>query len=147
MRKNFHISGFTLVELMITIAIIAILMAIVVPNYQLQINKSRRADAKTTLMGESQRLERCFTDTDTYLGCETTDYVTAIPSYKGYYTVTTKQAAGNTITATTYTLAATFLADGPQASDTKCKTFTLNHLGEKTAVDSSGTDTTADCWN
>jgi len=144
MRKKLHVSGFTLVELMITIAILAILAAIVIPNYQAQINKSRRADAKATLMGESQRLERCFTDKDTYLGCEATDYVTAVPSYKGYYRVSTQ--SGQTITATTYTLAATALSTGAQANDTKCKTFTLNYLGEKTAADANGNDTTALCW-
>lgn len=149
MRKSVQSNGFTLVELMITIAILAILMAIVVPNYQLQINKSRRADAKATLMGEAQSLERCFTDTDTYLGCEPNNYNPpasdpAIPSYKGYYVIS---AADGAITSTEFKLTATPKPGGEQISDTKCISFTLNHLGEKTAVDSDGNDTTGECWN
>jgi len=147
-------AGFTLVELMITIAILAVLMAIVVPNYQLQIQKSRRADAKATLMGEAQRLERCFTDNDTFLGCEASDYNPPVPSYKGHYnisaTITTVDGEGNeatasAITAGGYTLTAT--ATGDQANDTRCTSFSINELGQKIAADTDGNDTSADCWN
>ena len=140
MRKSIRSEGFTLVELMVTIGVLAIILAIAVPSYQSIVQKSRRADAKTTLMGEAQRLERCFTDNDTYVGCNS--YSPAIPSFKGYYDISGDQ---NTITPTTYTLTAT--AKYEQVNDTKCRTFTLNHLGAKTAADSNGNDTTTECWN
>jgi type IV pilus assembly protein PilE len=146
MSKNVQTRGFTLVELMVVIAIIAILMAVVVPSYQAQVEKTRRADAKATLMGESQRLERCFTDKDTYLGCEANDYNPAIVSYKGFYSISAMDGQNKTITTTTYTLTATPLAAGPQANDTMCKTLTINQLGEKTAADADGKDTSANCW-
>jgi type IV pilus assembly protein PilE len=164
MRNFAKSSGFTLVELMITIAILAILMAIVVPNYQLQINKSRRADAKATLMGEAQRLERCFTDLDTFKDCESTNYDPPIPSYKGYYeisatstnTIVNEESGEETtekisdISVDTYLLTAT--AVGDQAGDSQCATFTINNLGEKKAYAQKTEgqpikETTQECWN
>jgi type IV pilus assembly protein PilE len=145
MGSKLKTSGFTLVELMVVIAIMAILAAWAIPSYQAQVNKSRRADAKATLMGESQRLERCFTDTDTYSGCEPSNYNPGKPSYKGYYTISAVDGQNSTISATAYTLTAA--ATGPQVNDTACQSFTLNNLGIKTAKDADGNDTTAQCWN
>src|SRR5579863_5256414 len=101
-------SGFTLIELMVTVAIVTILATIAVTSYTSQIQKSRRTEAKSALLDLAGREERLFTTTNTYsadeafLGYATVSTpMTNMPFGNGYYTLT---AAA---TATTYTLTAT----------------------------------------
>ena len=74
--------GFTLVELMIVVAIVAILAAIAYPSYSRYVEKARRADGKAALLEAAQRLERCYTQQNTYEGCDI-----AGTSSDGYYAV------------------------------------------------------------
>ncbi len=108
--------GFTLIELMVVIAIVAIITAVAVPSYNRYVEKSRRADGQSALMNAAQAMERCFTRSNSYLGC-------TIPaqSQDGFYTL-----GFNARTATTYTLTAT--PAGAQTTD-PCGTYTLDHLG------------------
>jgi type IV pilus assembly protein PilE len=59
-------TGFTLIELMIVVAIIGILATIAYPSYQNSVKKSRRADAKSALMGFVNAMERHYTETNSY---------------------------------------------------------------------------------
>ena len=59
-------SGFTLIELMITVAIIAILAAIAYPSYTQYVRRAHRADAKTALLSNAQFLERNYTESNLY---------------------------------------------------------------------------------
>ena len=119
-------SGFTLIELMVVTAILAIIVTIGYPLYVEQSYKARRADAKTALTDAAQTIERCRTNTNTYVGCYSTQN-----SPEGYYQVT------YSATASTYTLTAT--AQGVQAKDTDCASFTFTHTGNKGATSSK-------CW-
>jgi len=122
--------GFTLIETMIVVAILAILVAIAYPGYADQIRKSRRADAVSFLMDRAQLLERCFTHFNAYNadGCPDP----AGTTINGYYAVTVVR------TASTYTLTAT--PNGDQSFD-DCGVFTLDYLGNKTPIADSDR-----CW-
>ncbi|MEM9533527.1 MAG: type IV pilin protein [Pseudomonadota bacterium] len=130
--------GFTLAEMLIVVAIIAILASIAVPSYSTFVERTRRTEAKTALTQAAQGLERCMTRFGVYnnVSCDTFVQVQAgFDSESNYYNVT-----GN-VTAATYLLTATGL--GGQADDTECGNFGLNELGQKTHT---GTGDFETCW-
>ncbi len=71
--------GFSLIELMIVLAVVAILAAISYPSYQESIRKSRRADAQAALQGFAQAMERFYTTNGTYIGAAANGGTTGVP--------------------------------------------------------------------
>lgn len=135
MKKPFR--GFTLIEIMIVIVIIAILVGIAYPSYVGYITKSRRSDGQSALLDLSNRMERYFTTNNTYVGATLSNVGAPSTTTGGYYTLSI-----TTATATTYTIQAA--PTGTQASqDTLCGSLTLNQLGQK---GENGTGSVADCW-
>jgi len=112
--------GFTLVEVMIAVVIIAILATIAYPAYNAYVQKARRADATTALLGAAQQLERCFTRFDAYDadGCPT-----QWQTENGFYQIQAE------ITPSSFLLTAA--PTGPQEAD-PCGSLTLNHRGQRT---------------
>jgi len=131
--------GFTLLELVITVAIVGILAAIALPAFKSQIQKSRRSDAKSGLMGAAGQMERYMTERGTYATATLGSGSGAVyPSttQNGYYTLSLAN-----LTATTYTLRAA--PAGAQTGDA-CGTMTYTEQGVKGVT--GGTLSTADCW-
>jgi len=121
--------GFSLIELMVVVAIIGIIAAIAFPAYTEHVRKGRRAGGAACLMQAAQQMERFYTANLTYTGSPasfTCDSATA-----PFYTVTRSAVA-----ARTYTLQAA--PQGAQSADS-CANLTINHLGAKSP-------TTAGCW-
>jgi len=144
-------SGFTLIEVMIVAAILAILAGIAYPSYMAQVRKSNRADAMVLINEVAQRMQRCFTAQNTYKPkekgtCAVVDEVTdsaGIISNEELYVA--KLASGDH-TETTYLLKVTPVSGTSQASDNDCKTFTLSQTGVRKAFNGSNVDTTDSCW-
>lgn len=136
--------GFTLIELMITVAIVAILAAIAYPSYTQYVLRSHRTAAKTALHDMASRQERLFTTTNAYgtalaaLGYPAGANVPVPDASNHYYDLSIDPST----TATTYLLLAA--PAGSQLNDAECGTFTLDQLGNQGI--SGGTGTAQTCW-
>lgn len=137
--------GFTLIELMIVVAVVAILAAIAFPSYQEHVRKSRRASAKTALLDIASREERYYTLNNSYTSLPGNLGVAAFPApvpadtASPYYNVSVVAAD-----ATSYSLQA--VPTGPQAAD-DCGTYTLNQLGVQGITGNSASMSAATCWH
>jgi len=130
-------AGFSLIELMVALAVLGIILGIAIPNYRQWVIESNRAEAKAVLMQGAQALERCFTRFNAYNDGNCT-FLGAVPllSETGKYQLTIDR-----VTDTEFDLSAA--PQGGQTDDTECGTFELAHTGQRGV--STGTDP-AECW-
>jgi type IV pilus assembly protein PilE len=142
--------GFTLVELLVTMVIAAILAAIAIPAYSNYVRKARRVEARTAVLDIASLEERFFSTSNTYTNDPTKlGYVgtvnTAFNVGSGYYNVlvSTTNATSSTVLAT-YAITATAILD--QLKDTQCRTFQVTNDGTQTAADAASAVNTNTCW-
>jgi type IV pilus assembly protein PilE len=132
---DLHRGGFSLMELVIAVAVIGILAAIAFPSYQAQIRRSARAEAQAYMMDASAREQQYMIDRRTYAALEDLPNLAVPADLAAKYNFTIVTAAGPpptfTISAEPY---------GEQASD-GCGTLALDSIGNKTASGSA-----PNCW-
>ncbi|MFP6831200.1 hypothetical protein PS684_02826 [Pseudomonas fluorescens] len=125
--------GFTLIEIMIVIAIIGIVITIAAPSYTEYLKKGRRAEVVSLLSEQAQSLERFYTKNNVYTG------ITGLSTGNDFYTLTP------TIADQTFLLTATRKAGTSMATD-KCGDFTLTNTGVRSMNNATTGLTTKDCW-
>jgi type IV pilus assembly protein PilE len=132
--KQAH-KGFTLIEVMIVVAIIGIIAAVALPSYQEHVLRTRRGAAAGCLIEFAQLMEKRFSTNMSYVGT-TLPTTACTTNLTTFYTF----AFAADPTATAYTITAT--PSGGQSVDTKCATLSIDQAGTKTV---SGTESSA-CW-
>jgi type IV pilus assembly protein PilE len=151
-------AGFTLIELMVVVAIATILFAVAVPSYLSYIRQSRRTEARTAVLDLAGRQERFFSTNGANYATTPTQvgYSGAWPVTvgTGYYQVTVCAPANAACTAglgmpnppaaPSYTVVATPVAGQSQVNDTQCTAFAVDSTGQQFASGSGGT---AYCWS
>ncbi|KPV97249.1 Fimbrial protein precursor [Pseudoalteromonas sp. P1-9] len=130
------IAGFTLIELMVVVAIIGILTAIAYPSYVDYLYKGSRAEAMSSLLDIANRQEQFYADNHKYTA-SLSDLGVISTSDSGLFTLTlTSDGSSFSVTASPL--------DYPATKDPECSGFKINELGQKTATGSGGNNT---CWN
>jgi type IV pilus assembly protein PilE len=132
-----QLKGFTLIELMIVVAVVGVLAAIAIPSYQEYIRRSQRAEARAEVLRAEGWLERFYTENNRYSNNAANN---ANTTFSGIFTSVpaggpARYDIGLTVSATTYTITATPTTTGSMNGDA-CGSYTKTNTG---ALSYSGT--------
>jgi type IV pilus assembly protein PilE len=116
--------GFTLIELMMVIGIVAIIAILAVSSYGDNVIAAKRSDGRRALQDTAARLEKCKSMYGSY-NSNNCSVKFPVASPEGLYSITAR------VNNTSFQLTATPAAGSSQNNDTDCTSMTLNHLGQK----------------
>jgi type IV pilus assembly protein PilE len=138
MRQN--PTGFTLIELMITVALLAIITMISVTSYRQYMLRANRTDASAILLRIAAAQEKWYLNNNQYSDDPVADLRIGATSERGYYSVTIIRNADPAIG---YTAIATPADGSRQSTDTDCQQLSINETGQRASTP-AGIDV---CWH
>ena len=141
--------GFSLTELLVALAILALLTAAAVPLWQRQMERIRRLDATDALLRIAVAQERFHLENGRY--ASPGELAPAAPAglgiagtERGYYSLELRALAGNANSG--YEARAVARQPGTQAGDEQCRILALDSTGRRSAKTSEGENSSEDCW-
>jgi type IV pilus assembly protein PilE len=148
MRRRRSDSGFTLLEALTVIVVVGVLTAVAIPTWRSHLLRARRGDATAALVGIQRAQDTFFGRQARY--ADATQLTTPEPdglglaanSAQGFYRIEMTTSADGL----SYTATARIAASAGQSDDTRCVALSVDHLGQRRAVDVEGNDRTPDCW-
>ena len=123
---SLKLSGFTLIELMITVAILAIVAAVAIPSYTNYVDRGKRAEARTALLDIAARQERFYSNNRQYAANLNDLNIAGTQSENGYYTLSVTLPSGSN----NQDFDAT--AEPSGWTDDKCGNLSIDETGAKT---------------
>lgn len=145
--------GFTLIEMMVVVAIMGIIAAVAIPAYTDHVRSGHRADAQAALVALAQHMERRYSENNSYCNSGTTNITTCGTDTTGdtgapsLFSSTVPLDGGDavynltidSVTATSFTVKATRTAGGYMDGD-ECGNFSYSSTGQKTQDSNSSSD-------
>ena len=144
-----RVTGFTLIEVLLVVSLIAVLTAIAVPNYRTYVLRANRTEARAALLELAAAQERFYLQCHTYSGslgsttsCAPATLAFAATSERGLYAVTVTTADTDRL-----------VRDGKRRQHgtsirgQQCRTLRLTSQGVKSATSAAGAESGAECWN
>jgi type IV pilus assembly protein PilE len=141
--------GFTVAEVLTALVVVAVLAAIAIPTWHTHLLRVRRAEARDALIALQAAQDRYFGQharyaTGALLTARAPDGLAlAATTAGGLYAITLETSSDGL----GYLATARAIAHAGQDADDRCATFTIDHVAQMGAADSSGADRSADCWH
>jgi type IV pilus assembly protein PilE len=148
MTRPHAAAGFTLLEVLTALVVVGVLAAIAIPSWRTHLLRARRGDATAALIEVQKAQDAFFGRQARY--ADAAQLTTPAPrglglaatSTRGFYRIEIATSADGLA----YTATASVVAAAGQAEDTRCVALSIDHFGQRRAVDRDGNDRTPDCW-